>query len=145
RDGNFAGGPQIFDPLTYDPATGRRQAFPGNTIPKARFGLIGNSALKYYPAPNAPGSAAYNNVTSASSVSDANQYHTRIDHMIGSKDLLFGRFSYSTAETISPSGLPLTGSLGDRKVPSITLQESHTFSPTTVNQFRAAWTYFRNN
>ena len=65
--------------------------------------------------------------------------------MIGSRDLLFGRFSYSTATTVTPSGLPLTGSLGDRNVPSITLQESHTFSPPKVNQFRAAWTYFRNN
>jgi hypothetical protein len=145
RDGNFAGGPQIFDPATFDSATGRRTAFPGNIIPKARFGQIGNSALKYYPVPNAPGSAAYNNVTSASSVSDGNQYHTRIDHLISSKDLLFGRFSYSTANTISPSGLPLTGSLGDRKVPSITVQESHTFSPNKINQFRAAWTYFKNN
>jgi hypothetical protein len=145
REGNFAGGSQIFDPSTYDAATGRRQAFAGNVFPKARFGLIGNSMLKYYPTPNAPGSAAYNHVVGASSVSDGNQYHTRFDHMIGSRDLLFGRFSYSTANTVTPAGLPLTGSLGDRTVPSITIQESHTFTPTQVNQFRAGWTYYRNN
>ena len=28
REGNFSGGPQIFDPLTYDSATGRRSRFP---------------------------------------------------------------------------------------------------------------------
>lgn len=145
RDGNFAGLAQIFDPLTFDPAANRRQPFAGNVIPKARFGLIGNSSLKYFPVPNAQGAAAYNDVVSASAVSDANQFHTRLDHQIGSRDLLFGRFSYSTANTVTPAGLPLTGSLGDQTVPSITIQESHTFSPARINQFRAAWTYYRSN
>src|SRR5262249_48240030 len=145
RDGNFAEGAQIFDPSTFDSAAGTRQPFAGNVIPKTRFGLIGNSMLKYYPVPNAPGSPAYNHVVSASSVSDANQYHTRIDHQLGSRDLLFGRFSFSTANSVTPAGLPLTGSLGDRTVPSITTQELHTFTPTRVNQFRAGWTFYRNN
>ncbi len=143
REGNFAAGPPIFDPATLDTATNRRDPFPGNIIPKARFGQIGNSALNYYPIPNAPGSGAYNNVTSASSVNDQNQFHTRIDHQIGDRDLLFGRYSYSKTTAQSPSGLPLTGSLQDGSAHSITVQESHTFSPTKVNQFRLAWTYNR--
>ncbi len=55
REGNFSGGPQIFDPLTYDAATGRREPFAGNMIPTSRFGQIGRSILNYYPTPNAAG------------------------------------------------------------------------------------------
>ena len=102
REGNFAGGPQLFDPATYDATANRRQPFPGNVIPKTRFGLMGNAALKYFPAPNSPGSPAFNNVVSASSQADADQFHTRIDHQIGERDLLFGRFSSSKSKTVSP-------------------------------------------
>lgn len=143
REGNFVGGPALFDPLTYDAATNRRQPFAGNLIPKSRFGPIGNAALKYYPAPNQPPAGGFNYVISAPSTSDGDQFHTRIDHQIGQSDLLFARYSFNTASTESPGGLPLTGSLLETKAHSITLQESHTFSPNKVNQFRAAWTYFK--
>jgi len=145
RDGNLAGGPQIFDPLTLDRTANRREPFAGNMIPKTRFGLIGNSALKYYPVPNSPGSPAFNHVTSASAINDQDQAHTRIDHQIGERDLLFGRYSFSKPFTDSPAGLPLTGNMSDGKTHSITLQESHTFSPSKVNQLRLSWTYYAIN
>lgn len=144
REGNFAGGPQIFDPQTYNPATNSRTAFPGNIIPKNRFGVMGNAALKYYPEPNSPGSPAFNNVTSASTQSDGDQFHGRVDHMFSSRDILFGRYSFSRTKSVTPAGLPLTGGLSDGKANSITVQESHTISPTKVNQFRLAWTYFKD-
>jgi Carboxypeptidase regulatory-like domain/TonB-dependent Receptor Plug Domain len=144
REGNFAGGPQIFDPLTLDPSTNTRQPFPGNVIPRTRFGQMGNSSLKYYPAPNTPPSGGFNYVVSDSGRNDGDQFHTRIDHRIGEKDSLFGRYSYSQGEVISPAGLPLTGGLQETKANSITVQESHTFSATKVNQFRVYWTYFKD-
>src|SRR5262245_52181082 len=144
REGNFAGDPQIFDPLTLNPSTNTREPFPGNVIPKTRFGQMGNSSLKYYPAPNTPPSGGFNYVVSDSGRNDADQFHTRIDHQIGGKDSLFGRYSYSQGEVISPAGLPLTGGLQETKANSITVQESHTFSATKVNQFRVHWTYFKD-
>ncbi|MBS1823772.1 MAG: TonB-dependent receptor [Acidobacteria bacterium] len=144
RDGNFTEGGQVYDPATYDAASNTRQPFSGNIIPKARFGRMGNAALQYYPAPNSPGSGGFNYVVSASSQSDSNQVHTRVDHQISSRDSIFGRVSYSKGEAISPSGLPLTGGLQDTKAASVTVQESHTFSPSVVNQFRLAWTYFKD-
>jgi hypothetical protein len=144
REGNFSGGPQIFDPLTYDSSTGQRQPFGGNIIPTSRFGQIGRSILNYYPAPNAPGSSGYNYVVSASALSDSDQFHGRVDHQIGSNDLIFGRYSVSKGNAITPSGLPLTGSLSDTTAHSITVQESHTFSSTKINQFRIGWTYFES-
>lgn len=145
REGNFAGGPVIYDPATLDPATNRRQPFPGNVIPKERFGLIGVSALKYYPLPNSPGSAAFNYVTAASSISDGDQFHGRVDHQFRERDSLFGRISHTTSNTVSPGGLPYTGSLGDVKGVNLTVQETHTFSPNKINQLRTAWTFFSDN
>ncbi len=40
-NGNFAGGPTIYDPLTYNPATGTRSPFPGNVIPANRIDPVG--------------------------------------------------------------------------------------------------------
>jgi hypothetical protein len=144
REGDFAGGPQIFDPSTYNAAANSRQPFAGNVIPKSRFGQIGNSALKYYPAPNSPPAGGFNYVVRTSGISDTDQFHTRIDHQIGERDLLFGRYSYSKGKNISPSGLPLTGGIQETNADSVTIQESHTFSPTKVNQLRLAWTFFKD-
>ncbi len=144
RDGNFAGGPQVFDPQTFTVASNSRQPFAGSTIPKSRFGVMGNAALEYYPVPNSPGSPAFNNVTSASTLSDGDQFHGRIDHTISPRDLLFGRYSFSRSRALTPTGLPLTGGFSQGKANSITIQESRTISPTQVNQIRLAWTYFKD-
>jgi hypothetical protein len=144
RQGNFAGGPQIFDPQTYDAAANRRQPFPGNVIPQNRFGQIGRTMLNYYPVPNSPGSPSFNHVVSTAAVNDGDQFHGRVDHQFSPRDLLFGRYSVSNGKTETPSGLPLTGSIGDTRAHSITLQESHTFSANKINQVRAAWTYFKS-
>jgi hypothetical protein len=144
REGNFAGGQDIFDPATLNAAANTRQPFTGNVIPKSRFGRMGTAALNYYPVPNSPGTPAFNHVVSASAQDDADQFHGRVDHQIGEKDLLFGRYSFAKGNVVSPSGIPLTGGLRNTKANSITVQQSHTFSPSKVNQFRVAWTYFRD-
>ena len=75
-------------------------------------------------------------------VADSDQGHGRVDHNFSDSDSMFGRYSYSTAPTLSPAGLPYTGSNEYTKASSLTVQETHIFSPTTVNQFRVAWTFF---
>jgi len=45
----------IYDPETYDPATGRRQPFPGNIIPPAARNPIALKAAQLYPLPNLGG------------------------------------------------------------------------------------------
>jgi hypothetical protein len=42
-NGNFAGGPTIYDPLTFNPATGTRSPFPGNVIPANRIDPVGKA------------------------------------------------------------------------------------------------------
>ncbi|MDX1982983.1 MAG: TonB-dependent receptor [Bryobacteraceae bacterium] len=142
RQGNFAGDSPIFDPLTFNTQTRQRNAFPNNLIPESRFGQIGKAALKFYPAANLTGVRGFNFVAPASLVDDGDQFHTRIDHQISDRGLLFGRYSWASTQTDSPAGLPLTGSIINVDTQNFTIQESHTFSPTVLNQFRVGYTYY---
>lgn len=142
REGDFSGGNPIFDPATFNAATNSRTPFPGNVIPRPRFSQIGNSALKYYPSPNSTSGGGFNYLVRTANTDDSDQFHGRVDHQINDRSLLFGRYSWSDALANSPSGLPLTGSSDIIRVHSFTVQESHTFSPTKVNQFRIGWTFY---
>ena len=142
RGGDFSGGAPIFDPMTLDPQTNQRLPFPNNVIPRTRFGRIGNAALNYYPQPNLQGVKGFNFVAPASLVNDSDQFHFRADLQLSDSDLLFGRYSYATTNNDRPAGLPLTGTFIDVETHNFTLQESHTFGPAAVNEFRIAWTYY---
>lgn len=141
REGDFTEGNPIFDPATYNAATNSRQPFANNIIPKARFSQIGNSALRYFPVPNTT-SGGFNYIVRTANTDDSDQFHGRIDHKINDRSLLFGRYSWSDSTADSPSGLPLTGTADTTRVHSYTVQESHTFSPTKINQIRLGWTFF---
>jgi len=142
RNGDFSAGDPIFDPMTLDPDTNTRQPFPNNAIPQDRFGQMGKAILQYYPSPNLEGVKGFNYSVPAPLVDDADQFHSRIDQQLSDSDLLFGRFSWATTTNATPSGLPLTGSFNDVDTYNFTVQESHTFSPTMINQFRLAYTYY---
>jgi len=142
RQGDFSRGPQIFDPFTLDRQTRRRQPFPGNLIPRSRFGRMGTAALKYYPEPNVPSEGGYNYLVRNSATDDGDQIHGRIDHQFSETDTLFARYSYSRNDSDSPAGLPLTGSISKTKAHNITVQQTHTFGPTSINQLRLAWIFY---
>ncbi|HYO80261.1 MAG TPA: carboxypeptidase regulatory-like domain-containing protein [Bryobacteraceae bacterium] len=42
----------IYDPATFDPATGSRQPFPGNVIPANRIHPVARAVTQYMPLPN---------------------------------------------------------------------------------------------
>lgn len=84
----------VYDPLTFNPSTFTRQPFANNTIPQQRWDPVGAKLLQLYPDPNLPGLA--NNYAGQISRSiDNHQVDTRVDYVIGSKDTVFGRYSYN--------------------------------------------------
>ncbi|MPY91312.1 MAG: TonB-dependent receptor plug domain-containing protein [Luteitalea sp.] len=85
---------QIFDPLTYDPATDQRQPFPNNRIPPDRLDPVGANLVSLYPLPNLPG-FSNNYLWNPLAHEDADQFHVRVDHVLSPRQSLFGRFSYS--------------------------------------------------
>ena len=59
RQGNFAGRNVIYDPATFDPATGARQPFPNNVIPANRISPIAAQVVALLPRANQTGSLNY--------------------------------------------------------------------------------------
>lgn len=94
RSGDFAGRAPIFDPLSFDPATGTRRPFPNNRIPAARLDPIAQRFLQLYePLPNLNG-GGFGNYLDATPNEDRNDgASVRIDRQFSSGSTIFGRYT----------------------------------------------------
>ena len=142
REGDFSGmGAPL---LGFNFQTGGFDPVPGNKLPSSFINPIAQNALKFYPLGNISPSLY------ASTVMATNNYDQggfRLDHNFSSGDQLFLRYATSSTSQIDP--LPIAGAgvpgfpVGDSiRTHSVTVSETHVFSPGTLQTFRAA--FFRN-
>ena len=142
RQGNFAGLPTIYDPLSTDPS-GKRTPFLGNQVPLTRLDPAALAFMQKLPLPDLPGQAQ-NYLATPSLQNDFNQGTMRIDQHLSEKDNLFGRAYIANFDTFQPFG---SSQLNESLVPgfgyyltthtrSLALGETHVFSPTMVSEFR---------
>jgi hypothetical protein len=165
RAGNFGGLSPIYDPATYDAATNTRQLFPGNSIPANRFSPAAAAILKYLPLPNDPSSRILSQgqglYYAAPSVQrNQDSFDVKINHQNG-KNSFAARYSYGRADTLLPGAFSnnpafspavggsvavgagagyLTGTVSN-PAQNAGLQWIRDFSPTTLNELRAAVLY----
>jgi hypothetical protein len=134
----------VFPVAIYDPATlsgNTRTVFPNNTIPSSRFDSTGAKTFDTYPLPNQPG-VANNFILNPPNTFTADQYDNRVDYNITTHDQFFGRYSLTENVLVSPGALPppASGQPAAGEIPitahSGVLGETHTFSPSVVNEFR---------
>lgn len=136
----------------YDPATTRdnpkgsgvvRDAFTDNIIPTPRLDPAAQKVLDLIPLPNRTPSNPYTNSqnyqTEIVPTTDSQQYHYRLDHRFGMNNALFGRVSWFThrpfqKQVIFPGDM--FGRKDDMSNKNIVLSDTHTFSPTMINEFR---------
>lgn len=145
RAGNFSEFPTIFDPRTGLP-------FTNNTIPTNRLNSVGSAYLAAYPLPTR---SIFNPNDGEDNISQANyftqrannekinNYEFKIDHKLSDKDSLTGRFNDQRLTTLRanlfPGDIPTAGfGAGEERGNSrqVTISETHTFSPTMLNEFR---------
>lgn len=117
RAGNFSADPEIiYDPSTYNSATGTSTPFPNNTLPG--ISPFAQLWLQNYPMPNVPLNANnVNYIVNIPSSSSYDQYLGRVDWNMSTKNQLFGTIarlnSSGVNNTITPGlfGItaPLTG------------------------------------
>jgi hypothetical protein len=132
--------------VIYDPAT--RQPFPGNIIPSSRIDPVAMAALKYFPEPNLPGTTtnANNHVGVSGSSLDRDILVGRVDHRLGSNDLLTVRYYLNNSGTVvtgsytDPAADPLSDTTSVR-IQSLTGAHTHILSSSVVNEMRV--TYLR--
>jgi hypothetical protein len=134
RAGNFSGSGT---PLLNLAAGGT--PFPGNQLPA--INPVAQNILGFYPLPNA-GTNLYQ--TTVVATNDYDQAGARLDYDASANDQLFARFSFSGGYDVNPvsvRGSPVPGfpTRDDLKTHSAELAETHTFSPTVTNSFRASY------
>jgi hypothetical protein len=142
---------QVFDPATTrDPGSGFvREPFAGNMLPANRLDANAIKLLNLFPAPN--NSGLFNNYSSNPVINnDTDQFDARVDHNFSSKDSAFGRLSYVRNPEIIPGpfggiadGGPFYAGNQNATSWNSALSETHTFSPTFVNEFRLGYNHLR--
>jgi hypothetical protein len=137
RNGDFSS--LLPDTVIKDPLTG--MPFSGNMIPPDQ---LSQTALKiqdqFYPVPNF--GPADNFQRNWRGVGPGSQYKTqvegRVDHQLSSANSLFGRISWNRtgANVYDYSLITMPVREQDRRSITVTLSDTHIFSPTLINEFR---------
>ncbi len=132
---------RIFDPNTYDAATGTRQPFAGNVIPANRIDGVANKLGALLPAPLA-GGLSRNYTFSSPRATNNFKLDTRVDQNLTTKDILAYTFDLQRRNPLEGDNFP--GPLGavpatsfDGKV--ISAQWNHVFTPALVTTNKIAW------
>ncbi|MEO8130990.1 MAG: carboxypeptidase-like regulatory domain-containing protein, partial [Bryobacteraceae bacterium] len=140
RRGDFSGQPQ---PLIDISAGGI--PYPGGIIPPSQLNAVALGILQRYIPLGNVGPSVYS--TTVVARNDSDQGGGRLDHRFSDNDQLAFRYSYSQGTNVNPisirgsdlPGFPVQDELATH---SVTLSETHLFSPTAVNSFRVS--YFRH-
>ncbi len=119
------------------------------------FSTFARSLLNAYPVPTESG-LTNNYRRNRSERSAVDSYDVKIDHKITDNNSIFGRYSFSKNSRIRANNFPQGTSPNNNDLPSgfgagdefgnsrgITLGDTHTFSPTVINDARAGWTNVR--
>jgi hypothetical protein len=136
----------IYDPLTHLP-------FPGNVIPQDRWDPAAKNVLQQLiPEPNSPGATGSNGqhiqnyLINPNLQRQDNEFDLKIDHSLTNKNRFFGRYSFEKTHRLLPATLPhgdagATFGAGDGniKAQGFALNDTHTFTPQWLNEFRFGW------
>ncbi len=144
---------QIFDPrssrLVTDPRTNRsvyvRDPFEGNRVPLNRFDPVARKVLEttLWPQANIPGqldtrtrNTIQNFADGRSRRDQSDQGSLRVDHLLTTRDFLYGRWSIVKSDNLNPGNLPgqERSDFGTQQLASVNY--TRTVTPTTVNEFR---------
>ncbi len=127
-----------------NPFTG--QAFANATIPANLINPISQKIFNKYPLPTVnvfdPSQGNNNFFTQRNNQERINNYEIKIDHKVNDRNAVTGRYSNQDLKTNRANllqGLPTAGfGAGDEvgNTRQVTVTDTHTFSPTLLNEFR---------
>ena len=137
RNGNFsAEGVTIIDPLTGSP-------FPNDTIPSNRISPIAQKILSLYPTPNAGGSSvlhAANYIVNRDTSYHSDQYDVRVDQYLGSRQSIFGRWTWKDISALSTNDLLIPSTTHPDNYRLLVLAHNFTIRPNLLNEARFGFT-----
>jgi hypothetical protein len=96
---------------------------------------ISKALLKFWPAPNAPGTTNY--ISNVAANTFDNSGVAKIDHHFSDRDVLSVRWAEYQGTAVTAGVLPQLGGTSNSPVSrSAVATETHTFSPNLLNEFR---------
>ncbi len=138
--GNFAGtGHIIYDPLTYDPASGTREPFPGNVIPPTRINQVSKNLLNYYLPGSSLASIPSNIYGNPRNLQNDDQGGLRLDAAVTARQQLSGQFFRQNSPTDEPGLYPLSGLLYSNGGTLAEVQHVWSLSNQAVNSLRLSF------
>jgi Carboxypeptidase regulatory-like domain/TonB dependent receptor len=135
-------------------AANQLTGYPGNIIPASMLNSYAQRYLStFFPLPNygAPGAVSNNYLANFPIPINSAQFDARVDQMIGSKNLVFARFTYKNkrveavpyAPAFANPGSPSVPTVGENSIPEVdkalTIAWNYTISPTVVNELRGGF------
>jgi len=138
RAGNFSNEPvTIRDPITGNP-------FPGKQIPASQIVGPARKVFEFYPLPNygatdVQRSANFRKNEAAPITSP--QFDIRLDHMLSSKQSVFGRLSWKNISSTSPTWQLLPADTSYTHARNMVVSHNYTISPQLLNEFRFGFTF----
>lgn len=148
-DCNGNGMSDAADGVLCNPYTGT--AFAGATIPANLINPIASRYINLYPSPTAtgvlnPNTNNPNYFTTRANREQIDNYGIKLNFTVNDRNALSGRYNdqklFTTRANLLP-GLPTAGfGAGDERgdTRQITINDTHTFSPTVLNEFRFGFT-----
>ena len=144
RSGDFsADSLTLYNPATYDPATGSSQPFVRNKLPY--ISPFAKLWLQNYPEPNTQlGADNVNYVVNLPSINNYDEYLGRVDFNLSNRDQIFGTVARLESTVGNDSITPgLFGIFDTLKGTNISAAETHVVNAAIVNVFKAG--YNRSN
>lgn len=130
----------IYDPATYNAATGSRQPFTGNVIPGSRLDPLSVKLLNFFPKPQNE-NARYgdvNTVVASNQTRNDDQINMRFDHQVNQSLSVFGRYSSYDSPITDPLNYAasVSASIYLLKTHNLAIGATKSFGPAMLNDFR---------
>jgi hypothetical protein len=137
RTGDFSKEPvTLRDPLTGTP-------LPGNVVPTSQITAAARKVLDFYPqlnyGPTDVQRASNFRKNEAAPVTSP-QFDVRLDHVLTSKQSVFGRLSYKNISTTSPTWMLIPADTGYTHARNFVFSHNYTINPRLLNEFRFGFT-----
>jgi hypothetical protein len=147
-NGDFSGGPAIFNPygtiVAPNGTIASRGQFPGNQIPANLLNPVALTLAKaLYPAPNSSGIPGVNFLNTLSNTNTSDQWSGRVDHQFSPNDNFYARYSDWRNDSQGRS-FPTLPSTTNQRYTNVVGSETHLFSPSFLFTTRFTVMRFTN-
>lgn len=128
---------RIYDPATFDAATGQREPFSGNIIPPDRINAMATKLLAYYlpGASYGPQNIAGNPRTT----DNYDQFGGRVDLNLNKKNALFSQYVHENSPSFDSGLFPLSGHGYPLNTNLVMVQMTSTLTQHLVSEARMGW------